>query len=52
MSFRWVVIIALWTCLSGPIFAPPSQATSRPYRPAIEKPTRAPLTAIPAQEQQ
>jgi|GEM_PF-2626844 hypothetical protein len=22
MQFRWIALIALWTCLSGPIFAP------------------------------
>jgi hypothetical protein len=22
MQFRWIALIALWTCISGPIFAP------------------------------
>lgn len=32
MQFRWVIGIALWTILSGPIFAPP-QSVLRPPRP-------------------
>lgn len=31
MNFRWVVFITLWTCLAGPIFAPPPRAVSRPH---------------------
>ncbi len=38
MQFRWVVFIALWSTLVGPILATPSGAVSR-ARPAI-----APLT--------
>jgi hypothetical protein len=30
MQFRWVIFITLWTMLSGPIFAPPGKASSRP----------------------
>src|SRR5262245_61172267 len=29
MEFRWVAIIALWTILSGPVFAPPAPSRAR-----------------------
>jgi hypothetical protein len=29
MDFRWVVAIALWTLLSGPIFAPAPGSSAR-----------------------
>jgi hypothetical protein len=33
MEFRWVVFITLWTMLSGPVLAPPGNASS-PSKPA------------------
>jgi len=32
MQFRCIALIALWTCISGPIFAPISLTPSRPVR--------------------
>src|SRR5262249_42748202 len=29
MEFRWVAAIALWTILSGPVFAPPAPSRAR-----------------------
>jgi len=29
MEFRWVAVIALWTILSGPVFAPPAPSRAR-----------------------
>jgi len=34
MQFRWVVIITLWTFLSGPVFAPIVDSAPRPRLPA------------------
>ena len=40
MQFRWAIGIALWTMLSGPIFAPPQCATNqaRPQPTTSKKP--------------
>lgn len=37
MRFRWVAAVALWTMLSGPIFAP--TYPTAPARPRIAPPT-------------
>jgi hypothetical protein len=29
MEFRWVALIALWTCLAGPIFSAPSAPSAK-----------------------
>ena len=42
MQFRWVIGIALWTILSGPIFAPP-QAKLRSVRAQAEAKQPAPV---------
>jgi hypothetical protein len=34
MEFRWVVVIALWTMLIGPILGTPSGSTSARHAPA------------------
>lgn len=35
MEFRWVAIIALWTILSGPIFAPSAASRQALRGPAV-----------------
>jgi hypothetical protein len=46
MRFRWVAAVALWTMLSGPIFAPTYPAAS--IRPRNASPTATgPLTKLP-----
>ena len=39
MEFRWVALIALWTILSGPVFGPPTNATSSAKERAPSKTT-------------
>ncbi len=34
MPFRWIAVLTLWTCLSGPIFSGPCAAPSKPAAPA------------------
>lgn len=41
MQFRWAIGIALWTILSGPIFAPP-QSVLRPSPPPAAAATERP----------
>lgn len=38
MQFRWVIGIALWTILSGPVFAPPQSGPRVKSQPAAVKP--------------
>jgi len=35
MEFRWIAILALWTCLSGPIFGVPGASSSKPPEPHV-----------------
>jgi hypothetical protein len=46
MQFRWTVVVALWTILSGPVFAPscpaPSQTKITPAGSAHSAPVRSP----------
>jgi hypothetical protein len=35
MEFRWVVLITLWTVLSGPVFAPIAGSPPRPKKSAV-----------------
>ncbi len=30
MQFRWIALLALWTCVSGPIFGGPIASSARP----------------------
>jgi hypothetical protein len=41
MQFRWVVLIALWTMLSGPILGPPTNSSAPAKGPTPEKVDRA-----------
>jgi hypothetical protein len=43
MRFRWIAAIALWTMISGPIFAPcyPARSHSRPPAHRTAQPTSA-----------
>ncbi len=34
MPFRWIAVLTLWTCLSGPIFSGPSASPSKDAAPA------------------
>ena len=36
MDFRWIVIIALWTLISGPILGGPSRSAGKSARPAAK----------------
>jgi hypothetical protein len=37
MRFRWIVFVALWTILSGPIFTPSASAPSQTKpKPAVK----------------
>ncbi len=44
MQFRWITVMALWTILSGPIFAPccpaPSRSRPAPHGTAHSAPVR------------
>jgi hypothetical protein len=46
MRFRFIAVVALWTILSGPIFAPvcpsPSSARSNSHRSVRPTPVRVP----------
>jgi len=47
MDFRGIVLIALWTLLSGPIFAPPPSAPARAKAAVVKvAPKKASFTAV------
>jgi hypothetical protein len=33
MPFRWLALLALWTCLCGPVFGTPGASSARPPEP-------------------
>jgi hypothetical protein len=43
MEFRWLALIALWTMLSGPIFASPGIRATSGTQPAVKAPLAATL---------
>jgi hypothetical protein len=45
MEFRWLALIALWTMLSGPIFAGPGARTKNSTRPTTVQTQAASATA-------
>lgn len=50
MQFRWVVLITVWTFLSGPIFAPLAGSVPQSKKPAPEK-REAALRPLPRQSE-
>ncbi len=40
MPFRWIALLALWTCLAGPILGTPGVSSARPpeHRPTPASP--------------
>jgi hypothetical protein len=47
MQFRFIALIALWTCISGPIFAPVGATpSSRPARVAPQAPHAAHASSV------
>jgi hypothetical protein len=47
MEFRWVAFIALWTILSGPVFAPPAPSRARGVTVAAARKATTPKPAAP-----